>query len=891
MLHITLPYHTYRRELEKAWTTRLQGSWTLTRALALTMDFTSLLKDNGYGKNRREESTSFDAILGAFIPTFIISVIYIAIFIFIRNYFRKTYAPRTFLGTIPEKDRTPASHAEGKSWFHDFRTLKDRFILKHNSLDAYLFLRFLKFIIVVCVAGSCLTWPILFPVNATGGGNASELDRISFSNIAKNSHVWAHTVVAWVLFLGIFVAIAFERLRLIGIRQACYLNETYASRLSAKTVLYLNVPKDALQPDNLKKYFGEEAVQSWPVKDTGDLPDLIEQRNNAAYALESAEYDFIVKNAKGQKSSPRVATLSDPAVENGHGRSQTKHRPTTRKPLVVGRKVDSIEAARQKLLDLEERIKAVRAAPSRNIPGEGAVFVSFANQEAAHRAHQQIDFHKRLPLEDHYLAVQPKEVLWQNVQLPVSVRLSKASLALVLVIWFTIFFAIPVGLIGTLSNVNELADRVKFLSFLKDLPDWVLGLLVGFVPPAVVSWFVSYVPKLFRHIAKLSGEPTIPQAELKTQAWFMVFQVFQVFLVTTFSSGAAAVATKIAKNPGSATDLLASSLPKASNFYLTYFILQGTTSAASNLLDYSELFEYLFYEYFWNKTPREKYQTYAQMRGTPWGAWYPKYTNFLIIATAYACIQPLIIGFAAIGVSMFYLSYRYSLLYVRQTKTDTKGEAYKRALQQMPIGLYLAELCLIGLFGARKAAAQTALMIVLLVITAVANLVLDRMLRPLELYLGIDKWHEQESLLAEEEGEDANDEAARHAAAHGHRLGLNKLPNPAPRWLSDFFDSVITAARDKTRSWLEEDDGTEGESYSLSDEDVKKAYVAPAFTSKTPKLWIPSDKYGISKQEIEQNEKDGIQTTDEGAEVDEHGRLHWNHNFEEVPVFSKPKLI
>ncbi|PPJ59053.1 hypothetical protein CBER1_01701 [Cercospora berteroae] len=855
------------------------------------MDFT-ILKDDGYGKNRRDGSTSFDAILGAFVPTFIISVIYLIIFTFIRNHFRKTFAPRTYLGTIPEKDRTPASHADGKAWLHDFRQLTDKFVLKHNSLDAYLFLRFLKFIIVVCVAGSCLTWPILFPINATGGGNASQLDRISFSNIAKNSHLWAHTVVAWVLFIGIFLAIILERLRLIGIRQAAYLNEPYSSRLSAKTVLFLNVPQDALLQENLVNYFGEEAKHSWPVKDTGDLPKLIEERSAAVEELESAQYDFILNNTKAQKSGARTASQSDSSVENGNGHSQTKHRPTTRKPLVVGQKVDRIETAREKLLHLEGRIKAVRAAPSRNIPGEGAVFVSFASQEAAHRAFQQIRFHKQLPIQDRYLAVQPKEVLWQNVQLPVANRLSKASLGLVFVIAFTIFFAIPVGLVGTLSNVRELADKVKFLNFLNDLPDWILGLLVGFIPPAVVSWFVSYVPKLFRHIAKLSGEPTIPQAELKTQAWFMVFQVVQVFLVTTFSSGAAAVATKIAKDPRSAPDLLASSLPKASNFYLTYFILQGTTSAASNLLDYSELFEYLFYEYVWNKTPREKFQTYAQMRGTPWAAWLPKFTNFLIIATAYACIQPLIIGFAAIGVALFYFSYKYNLLYVRQTKIDTKGEAYKRALQQMPTGIYLAELSLIGLFGARKATVQTALMIVLLVITVVANLALDRALRPLELYLGVDKWQEMEvPLLAEEDGIDPNDEAALHAASHGRRLGLNKLPGPLPRWLSDFFDSIVASSREQMRSWLQEDDGTEGESYSLSDEDTEKAYTAPAFTSKTPKLWIPSDKYGISKQEIEHNEKEGIETTNEAAEIDEDGRLHWDHNFENVPIHSKLKVI
>ncbi|EME80365.1 uncharacterized protein MYCFIDRAFT_30871 [Pseudocercospora fijiensis CIRAD86] len=854
----------------------------------------SILKDGGYGKNRREESTSLAAILGVFIPTFIIAAINVVAFLLVRNCFRKVYAPRTFLGTIPEKDRTPSSTARGTSWLRDFRNLSDRFVLQHNSLDAYLYLRFLKFIIYICLAGALLTWPILFPVNATGGGNASQLDSISFSNIAKNDHLWGHTVVAWLFFLAILAAIAAERLQLIGIRQAYYLNETYASRLSARTVLFMNVPAEAARPESLKKHFGHQAEHSWPVKDLGDLEDLVEKRNGAAYSLEAAELDYITKYTKLQsKARPASNGAHGAAEEEALSPLAKAARPTAKRPMLVGSKVDRIDEARKHVVDAVERLEAHRSAPGRNIPAESAVFVAFASQEAAHRAFQQIKFHPHVPLEDRFLAVQPKEVLWKNIQMPMAVRASKASLALAFVIAFTIFFSIPVGLIGTLSNVKELSDRVKWLEWLQDLPDWILGLLVGFVPPFLTSWFVSYVPKLFRHIAKLSGEPTVPQAELKTQAWYMVFQVFQVFLVTTFSSGAAAVATKIAKDPKSAPDLLAESLPKASNFYLTYFILQGTTSAASNLLDYSETLEYLFYEYFWDKTPRDKFQTYAQMRGTPWAAWYPKFTNFLIIAVAYSCIQPLTLGFAAIGLYFYYLSYRYSLLYVRQTKTDTKGEAYKRALQQMPTGLYLAELALIGLFGARKAAAQTTLMIVLLVLTAVGNLLLDRMLRPLELYLGVDQWSEpeQERLLAEEDGGDTTDDADLHASAHGRRLGLKKLPNPMPRWLSDFFDSIISDSRAKAGSWLRPDQGSSDDSVQFSEDDIKKAYVAPAFTSKTPKLWIPRDCHGISRQEIAANEREGITTTDDAAEIDEHGGLHWNHNFEEVPIFSKAKVV
>ena len=125
---------------------------------------------SGYGGHQKSGSTSGAAIIAAFVPTFVSAVIYLAIFVAIRNKFQKHYAPRTFLGTVPEKNRTPASSSTGTGWFHDFRKLPSRFVLTHSSLDAYLYLRFLKFIIAVCFLGSCLVLPVLIPVNATAGG-------------------------------------------------------------------------------------------------------------------------------------------------------------------------------------------------------------------------------------------------------------------------------------------------------------------------------------------------------------------------------------------------------------------------------------------------------------------------------------------------------------------------------------------------------------------------------------------------------------------------------------------------------------------------------------------------------------------------------------------------
>ena len=184
-------------------------------------------------------------------------------------------------------------------------------------------------------------------------------------------------------------------------------------------------------------------------------------------------------------------------------------------------------------------------------------------------------------------------------------------------------------------------------------------------------------------------------------------------------------------------------------------------------------------------------------------------------------------------------------------------------------------------------------MIATLIFTAIMNLVLDRMLQPLELYLGVDVWQEQEvPLLAEEDDIPPDDQAALHAAAHGRRLGLKRLPAPVPRILSDLFDGIVSNSRDEVNSWLHDPSSSRGdEVQSLKEEDLAKVYLAPALTSKTPKLWIPKDDLGASKKEIELNEKVGLTTTDDGAEIDENGNLHWDHRFENVPIWSKPKQI
>jgi hypothetical protein len=100
-------------------------------------------------------------------------------------------------------------------------------------------------------------------------------------------------------------------------------------------------------------------------------------------------------------------------------------------------------------------------------------------------------------------------------------------------------------------------------------------------------------------------------------------------------------------------------------------------------------------------------------------------------AICYSLIAPLILGVAFLGMLTIYTSYRYNILYVYSSERDTRGLHYPRALKQTITGVYLAEICLIGLFGLGSSFGPLVLMFGLLIFTILIHFSLNAALSPL----------------------------------------------------------------------------------------------------------------------------------------------------------------
>jgi len=159
-------------------------------------------EDGQPGSNRDQpEDNSLSGFISTLVPTLISAVIFVALFLIFRRRFRRLYAPRTYIDSLGEHRQTPAPSNGFFGWVKDFRSTKDEFILDHQSIDGYLFVRFFKLLIVICFLGCLITWPILFPINATGGAGKQQLNLLSMSNVLNVNRYYAHALVSCV-FLG-----------------------------------------------------------------------------------------------------------------------------------------------------------------------------------------------------------------------------------------------------------------------------------------------------------------------------------------------------------------------------------------------------------------------------------------------------------------------------------------------------------------------------------------------------------------------------------------------------------------------------------------------------------------------------------------------------------------
>jgi hypothetical protein len=423
-------------------------------------------------------------MISTLVPVALIAAVYLLIFMILRRSNRRYYAPRTYLGSLRESQRTPPLPNGLFNWIGSFFKIPDVYALQHQSLDAYLYLRFLRMAMIICFVGVCITWPILFPINATGGGSEKELDVLSYANINNETHksrYYAHVFVGWAYFGFVMYLITRECIFYINLRQAFLLSPLYANRISSRTVLFTSVPTPYLDEAKLRKVFGDTIRNIWISGDTKSLDKLVKERDKTAMKLEKAEVKLIkLANKERQKfikkqGNAEAAGEAPLDAESGSLAARwvpAKKRPTHRLGLLglFGQKVDTINWCRSELERLIPDVDAAqgqyRAGNYKKIPG---VFIEFRTQAEAECANQVLAHHQGLHMSPKFIGIRPSEVVWQALAIPWWQRVIRRYAVIAFICAMIIFWAVPVAVVGVISNVTYL-ETLPFLTWLTKVP-------------------------------------------------------------------------------------------------------------------------------------------------------------------------------------------------------------------------------------------------------------------------------------------------------------------------------------------------------------------------------------------------------------------------------------
>jgi hypothetical protein len=203
-------------------------------------------------------------------------------------------------------------------------------------------------------------------------------------------------------------------------------------------------------------------------------------------------------------------------------------------------------------------------------------------------------------------------------------------------------------------------------------------------------------------------------------------------------------------------------------------------------------------------------------------------------------------------------------------------------------GVYLSEVCLIGLFSINTAPGPIVLMAFFLGCTAVYHALMRHALKPLTTYLP-DSFDGDDQLKMFDTTDYKSYDHSKSEGVPPSELCASQTKKLIAKkaWLfGRIFDPKKFKSHDTVKSLVPSQPCPQ-----YLAEEEQDAYYNPAMTSPVPQLWIVRDEMGISKQEVKDS-SEVCHITDDYAQFNEKNKVVWTQAdgdivLADVPVWQR----
>lgn len=630
------------------------------------------------GEDTSQANNSTATIISSLILNLVIFSIQMIAFLIIRPRFPKIYQPKSYLGV--EEQRVQPLSKSLLGWIPEYLKTPTSEILYKNGLDAYQFVAFCEMMIWFFAPVFVFSWALLMPLYGAPDNKKNQgIQQFTYSNIGTPRHnqlrligvLGANWIIVlyWIWVIRRFVA-SFVRNR-----QEFLVSPKHSVTPQARTILITGIPNDYMSERKLSamySHFPGGVAKVWLNRDLKDLPELNDKRLAACNKLEAAcakvQSVAFKKIKKGKAEAPGADGEKDPEQNLGvvDKYLTKKERPTHKLGALgcYGEKVDTLEWCREEIPRLTKEIEQRRQNAETDYetyPPRAAAFILFNTQVAAHMAVKAHAHHEPYRMANHYIEAHPLDVIWPNLSLNPYAAKIRTFIAWAITILIVVFWTVIILVVGFISNVQGVAEKIPWLGWLNSIPGVVIGIIQGVLPTVLLAVVNIVLVMFMRFLGRFSGIPTHTGVELALFDRMAIFNLVQNFLILTIISGVSSGINQIVdiiKDPVNLPQLLAQYIPQASNFFLSFVLLQGLTGSAAGFLQIAGLAIYYIKRWLLASTPRKLWHIDNDMPTVAWGTLFASTTLLSVIGIGYTILAPIMNLFALAAFILFFLMYK-----------------------------------------------------------------------------------------------------------------------------------------------------------------------------------------------------------------------------------------
>ncbi|KAL9635061.1 MAG: hypothetical protein Q9164_003706 [Protoblastenia rupestris] len=634
-------------------------------------------------------------------------------FSLLRPFNSVVYAPK--MKYADEKHAPPVIGKGFLDWMSPVAKVHEAEMVEKIGLDATVFLRFTKMLRNMFAVMTIAAIGIVLPTNLITGGKSKEAEAfkakgfwtISTPRYTEGNPLWAHVIGAWLVNIVVVFFLWRNYVAITRLRRGYFEDPEYLHSLHSRTLMFTDIPPGRRTDEGILR-LADEVEQTAGIpraaigRNVKDLPDLIEQHEQAVRALESVLAKYLKNPDKLPANRPTLRPSKNYRKNNGGG------------------KVDAIDYLTDRIAELELEIKHVRESVDKRNPMPYG-FASFEKIEEAHTvAYAAKGKHPQGTTIR--LAPKPNDIIWQNLPLTKKDRgwkrfINNLWIALLTVVWIA-----PNALIAVfLSNLSNLANVWNaFKVTYEDSPKgWAI--VQGIASPALTSLIYLLLPIAFRRLSIHAGDTTKTSRERHVTTKLFAFFVFNNLIIFSAFSAVWAYITNIIDNRNDKNQsvweaiqdgyffyTLRAGLIEVAPFWLTW-LLQRNLGSAADLAQMIQLTWVWFGKTFTSPTPRQAIELTAPCP-FDYAVYYNYFLFYATVALCFTTLQPLVIPITAFYFAIDYWLKKYLLLYVLITKTESGGQFWRILFNRLIFATILADVMIATVIKAAGSWAMIATM-------------------------------------------------------------------------------------------------------------------------------------------------------------------------------------